>query len=100
VPSDWDPTGTYETDDFTHNLLAVHSQVSRGRPVVAIGASMGGRDILNAHRLGSPALWAGVVLVDVTPLLEIEGALRVVAFMGAQADGFASLKEASATLAR
>jgi pimeloyl-ACP methyl ester carboxylesterase len=97
--SEWDPTGNYDTDDFTHDLLALRSHISPDRRVVAIGASMGGMSLLNAHRLGSPALWAGVVLVDVTPRMEIEGALRVVTFMSAHADGFASLEQASVTLA-
>ncbi|MFN3254394.1 MAG: alpha/beta fold hydrolase [Ilumatobacter sp.] len=48
--SEWDPSGNYETDDLTHDLLAIHTQMSRGRPVVAVGASMGGMTILNAHR--------------------------------------------------
>ncbi|MDW3215469.1 MAG: alpha/beta hydrolase [Ilumatobacteraceae bacterium] len=97
--SEWDPTGNYETDDLTHDLLAIHTQMSRGRPVVAVGASMGGMTILNAHRHAPPDLWAGVVLVDVTPRMEIAGAQRVVAFMAAHPDGFASLQEASDVIA-
>lgn len=97
--SQWDPSGNYETDDLTHDLLAVHTQMSRGRPVVAVGASMGGMTILNAHRHAPPDLWAGVVLVDVTPRMEIAGAQRVVAFMAAHPDGFSSLQEASDVIA-
>ena len=85
--SQWDPSGKYETDVLTHDLLAIHTQMSRGRPVVAVGASMGGMTILNAHRHHSPDLWAGVVLVDVTPRMEIAGAQRVVAFMTAHPNG-------------
>ena len=85
--SQWDPSGKYETDVLTHDLLAIHTQMSRGRPAVAVGASMGGMTILNAHRHHSPDLWAGVVLVDVTPRMEIAGAQRVVAFMTAHPNG-------------
>ena len=97
--SDWDPTGVYETDDLTHDLIAIHEQMSRGRPVVAVGASLGGMTILNAHRHAPPDLWAGVVLVDVTPRMEIAGAKRVVEFMAAHPDGFVSLQEASDVIA-
>ncbi len=97
--SEWDPSGNYDTDDLTHDLLAVHGQISRGRPIVAVGASMGGMTILNAHRHAPPDLWAGVVLVDVTPRMETAGAQRIVAFMAAHPNGFTSLQEASDVIA-
>jgi pimeloyl-ACP methyl ester carboxylesterase len=55
--------------------------------------------ILTAHHLASPELWAGVILVDVTPRMEIAGARRVVQFMGAHPDGFATLQDAAEVIA-
>ncbi len=54
---------------------------------------------LIAHRIAPPRLWAGVVLVDVTPRMEIDGARRVVQFMSAHPDGFATLHDAGDVIA-
>lgn len=97
--SDWDPAGRYAIDDLALDLLHVREQFAEDRPVVAVGASMGGMTILVTHRIAPAALWAGVVLVDVTPRMEIEGARRVVGFMVAHPDGFASLDEAADVIA-
>ena len=60
---------------------------------------MGGLAILNAHRLAPAEIWAGVVLVDVTPRMELQGARRVVRFMAAHPDGFATLQDAGDVIA-
>lgn len=64
-----------------------------------VGASLGGLSIL----MSKPARRAAssVVLVDITPRMEIEGVHRIVSFMHRTAEaGFASLEEASETVAR
>jgi pimeloyl-ACP methyl ester carboxylesterase len=66
---------------------------------VAIGASLGGLTILGTHLLASPDLWDAVVLVDITPRMEMQGARRVVAFMAAHPDGFADLESAAEVIA-
>ena len=55
--------------------------------------------VLGAHRLAPADLWAAVVLVDITPRMEFDGARRVVSFMAAHPDGFASLDEAAGVIA-
>lgn len=49
--------------------------------------------------LAPPDLWQAVVLVDVTPRMEMEGARRVVAFMSAHPEGFDSLESAADVIA-
>jgi pimeloyl-ACP methyl ester carboxylesterase len=93
--SSWDPAGRYDTED----LLAVRERYCGRRPAVAVGASLGGMTILTAHRIAPPRLWAGVVLVDVTPRMELDGARRVVQFMSAHPDGFATLEDAGDVIA-
>ncbi|RUP03343.1 MAG: alpha/beta hydrolase [Mycobacterium sp.] len=97
--SDWDPDGRYDMDRLGSDLLAVRSFADSGRPVAAIGASLGGLTILGTHLLASPELWRAVVLVDVTPRMEMHGARRVVAFMAAHPEGFDSLKSAADVIA-
>lgn len=97
--SDWDPDGRYDLDRLGGDLLAVRSHAAGGHPVVAIGASLGGLTILGTHLLASPDLWDAVVLVDITPRMEMQGARRVVAFMAAHPDGFADLESAAEVIA-
>jgi pimeloyl-ACP methyl ester carboxylesterase len=97
--SDWDPTGEYEMEHLAADLLAIRDRHDGDGPPVVVGASMGGMTILAAHRLAPPELWAGVVLVDVTPRMEPDGARRVVEFMAAHPDGFATLADAADVIA-
>src|SRR3546814_6422650 len=64
------------------------------RPVV-VGASRGGMAALIGigHRAAIDA--RALVLVDVAPRLEFAGATRVLEFMSAHPDGFATLDEAA-----
>ena len=55
--------------------------------------------VLGTHLLTSGASWAAVVLVDVTPRLEFQGARRVVTFMAAHPDGFGTLSDAAEVIA-
>lgn len=97
--SAWDPAGRYDLDVLASDLLAVRAQASSDRPVAVVGASLGGMTVLGAHRLAPADLWAAVVLVDITPRMEFDGARRVVSFMAAHPDGFASLDEAAGVIA-
>ena len=97
--SGWNPTGRLDPDDLADDLLAVREHYCGSRPAIVVGASMGGMTILAAHRVAHRWLWAGVVLVDVTPRMEIDGARRVVQFMAAHPDGFATLHDAGDVIA-
>ena len=95
--SGWDPVGDYSLDAFVEDLLAV--TVSLARPPVAVGASLGGMaSLLCAGEIAPDALRA-IVLVDVAPKTEPEGVERIISFMGANRDGFASVEEAAEAIA-
>lgn len=98
--SDWDPSGRYDVGRFAADLIAVRERFSANRPPAVVGASLGGMTILAAHLLAPPRLWGAVVLVDITPRTEFDGARRVISFMAAHlADGFASLEDAAQVIA-
>jgi pimeloyl-ACP methyl ester carboxylesterase len=97
--SDWDPAGRYDVERLATDLLAVRDHFSANTPPAVVGASLGGMTALGAHLLASGASWAAVILVDVTPRLEFEGARRVVTFMAAHPDGFATLGDAAEVIA-
>jgi pimeloyl-ACP methyl ester carboxylesterase len=97
--SDWDPAGRYDVDRLATDLIAVRDHFSADTPPAVVGASLGGMTILGAHLLASAGLWGAVVLVDVTPRLEFQGARRVVSFMAAHPDGFGTLDDAAEVIA-
>jgi pimeloyl-ACP methyl ester carboxylesterase len=88
--SGWAADGDYSMDALVDDLAAVAATVAR--PPVLIGASMGGLTSLVAAGEGRVSV-RGLVLVDIAPRIEPEGAARIVAFMRAHPQGFASLEE-------
>jgi pimeloyl-ACP methyl ester carboxylesterase len=95
--SDWPASGGYEITDFAGDVIAVVEQLPMAPFVV--GASLGGLAALTAQGLVDGQLYAGVVLVDVTPRLEPVGVERIVGFMAAHPEGFASLDDAARAIA-
>ncbi|MGA9373588.1 MAG: alpha/beta hydrolase [Mycobacterium sp.] len=97
--SDWDPAGRYDFERLATDLITVGNHFSVDRPPAVVGASLGGMTILGAHQLAPTRLWGAVVLVDITPRLELQGARRIVSFMAAHPDGFGSLDDAAEVIA-
>lgn len=97
--SDWDPDGQYDVERLASDLITVRQHYLGDRPPAVVGASLGGMTVLATHVLAPPGLWRAVVLVDVTPRLELRGARRVVSFMAAHPDGFTTLEDAADVIA-
>lgn len=95
--SDRSPTANYSVETLCNDTLQVIYQI--GKPVVLIGASMGGlTGILAAHEAG-PELVTKLVLVDVVPKFEKNGSARIRDFMFGHVDGFESLEQAADAVA-
>ena len=94
--SDWHPQGDYTLDAFVGDLLALTRTLAS--PPVMIGASLGGITSLVAAG-EHPGLVRGLVLVDIVIELEREGADRILAFLAAHRDGFASLEDVADAIA-
>jgi pimeloyl-ACP methyl ester carboxylesterase len=91
--SDRAPDADYSAEVMVEDVLAVIDQI--GRPVILIGASMGGlTGIVAAHKAGQD-LVTKLILVDVVPRFERSGSARVRDFMSNHLDGFGSLEEAA-----
>jgi pimeloyl-ACP methyl ester carboxylesterase len=97
--SSWNAAGRYGIEDFAYDRLAVRERYGGRRPAVALGPSTCRMTILTAHRSAPPRLWGGIVLVDVTSRMELDGARRAVLFMSAHPDGFAILRDAGDVIA-
>jgi len=88
--SDWSPTGSYLLDARAEDLEAVVAGIRQ--PFALVGASLGGATAIHAVARGlNPS---ALILVDIVPEPEAAGLGRIVSFMKAHPDGFASLDEA------
>jgi pimeloyl-ACP methyl ester carboxylesterase len=94
--SEWSPEGDYEFDVFAADADALAR--SFAAPPVLVGASLGGiASLLAVAESRAPA--RALVLVDVATRMEREGVTRIVGFMTARPEGFASLEEAADAVA-
>lgn len=94
--SSWRGAQPYRFECMGEDLAAVAGEVGP-RPIL-VGASMGGLlGIAAQARLGAP--FGAMVLVDVTPRWEAAGVERILDFMRAHPEGFASLAEADDAVA-
>lgn len=99
--SPWDDLGRYHFFDYGQDARAVARALrdETGLAPVAIGASLGGMAALLAQD-AEPGLFAGLVLVDVVPDMNLTGLTKVRDFMRAHLeDGFASVEEAAEAIA-
>ena len=96
--SDWAADGDYTMPALAAAVTAVVREL--GGPVAVVGASLGGMAAMAALALADPPPMAALVLVDIAPRTEAEGVERIVSFMTAHPEGFASLDEAAEHIAR
>ena len=93
--SDWSPDGAYGLDDRVRDLRTIVAELER--PYALVGASLGGATSIHGVAQGlSPA---ALVLVDIVPQPEAEGIGRIISFMRANPEGFATLDEAADAVA-
>jgi pimeloyl-ACP methyl ester carboxylesterase len=95
--SDWDPRGDYGVDAFVADLRGVLARLP-SKPFL-VGASLGGITAMMAEGTSPEPVSRGLVLVDVTPRLEVRGVMRILGFMRARPEGFATLDEAADVIA-
>ncbi|MBV9261905.1 MAG: alpha/beta hydrolase [Pseudolabrys sp.] len=102
--SDWIESGAYSFDDYAADAGTVaRTLVERsGHKPVVIGASLGGiAALLAANNKKKGDAFAALVLVDITPTVDLSGVAKVQGFMRAHArDGFGSIAEAADAVAQ
>jgi pimeloyl-ACP methyl ester carboxylesterase len=104
--SEWVPDAGYAFPDFAADVTTVATAL-KARAVhapIVIGASLGGIAALlaegDAERKKTGPLFSALILVDITPRVDMEGVAKIQAFMGAHAqEGFASIAEAAEAVA-
>lgn len=95
--SQWAEDADYTLDAFAGDIRSV-ARTFRAPPAI-VGASLGGLSALVAEAEADESIASALVLVDVAPRLEPDGVARIVGFMRARPDGFASLDEAADAIA-
>lgn len=95
--SDWSASGEYGLPVLAEDLLAVIATL-RTLPVL-VGASLGGSTGLYAVGNSAQPIARALVMVDVIPRVDPEGAHRVLNFMRSRPDGFATVEEAADAIA-
>ena len=95
--SSWAADGDYAQEAMVRDLDCVIQTLGGKRPVL-VGASMGGG--VSLHALGEDRIDAtALVLVDIAPKIEQDGADRIMDFMHQKPEGFVSLDEVADAIA-
>ena len=104
--SDWsEAPGGYRLERFAADLRAVLAELAPPgapgfqTPPALVGASLGGLTILLAAGESEQPLASAIVLVDIAPRIESDGAQRITKFMTGRPDGYASLEDAADAIA-
>lgn len=99
--SEWVGSGAYTFADYGDDAAEVIRQAAamfHSTPSV-VGASLGGLSALIAETRFGPLL-DSLVLVDITPRMDLDGVAKIQGFMGEHMEeGFASLEEAADAIA-
>jgi pimeloyl-ACP methyl ester carboxylesterase len=105
--SEWIEDGSYVVADFARDAIAVAAEFTKrfGKPPVLTGASLGGMAGMLAEGFAFKEKrapnFAALILVDVTPRFDPDGASKVRDFMRGKAfEGFATIDEAADTVAQ
>jgi pimeloyl-ACP methyl ester carboxylesterase len=104
--SEWVKSGAYAFSDFGADARVIADQLAKrhGTRAAVAGASLGGVASLTAEgaaaKAGEPPLFSALVLVDITPRVDMSGVAKVQGFMRAHAhEGFATVEEAADAVA-
>lgn len=99
--SGWSSDGIYNLTRFAEDQLALAKSFTQ-KPIL-VGASLGGLSAILAEgemTTHGDSLYRAIVLVDITPKMNRQGALNIIKFMNENmSEGFASLDEAAEVIA-
>ena len=98
--SSWSPDGSYRLESFVADLRELLTQLpnvgaANAKLPALIGASLGGVTSLMAVGIAEKPIASALVLVDVVPKMNANGAQRIGDFMRANPEGFATIEAAA-----
>lgn len=95
--SDWAHDGDYSIGSFVEDVRFVARSFDRTPSVV--GASLGGMAALIAQGESAAEVFSALVLVDIAPRIEMDGAARILGFMSEHMQGFDTVECAADAIA-
>lgn len=96
--SDWSSDGQYSVELYAQDLIGVAQEMEQ--PPVVVGASLGGMAAMFAHEHDVQDAFAGIVLVDIAPNMQMDGVAKIMGFMTEHVEqGFADVQEAADAIA-
>lgn len=95
--SEWAPDHDYSIGSFAEDVRRVVQSLNSAPAVV--GASLGGMAALIAEGESDEDLFASLVLVDIAPKIEMDGAARILGFMSEHMQGFETVELAADAIA-
>lgn len=96
--SDWSADGEYHLTNYAEDAAAFVATLDT--PPVLVGASLGGLTGIHLEGRIAPGSIRALVLVDIVPGMNTDGADRILAFMGERVEsGFATLDEVADAVA-
>ena len=105
--SEWVANGAYDFRDFAADVKLVATEITRrsGIKPIVVGASLGGIAALVAEgepkRPNDTSMFSALVLVDITPRVDMIGVNKILGFMRAHAkEGFATIADAAHIVAQ
>ncbi len=97
--SDWSPDGEYSIERFAKDQDIVRQHFDQ--PPALVGASLGGLSAIALQDMTNEDVYSSLILVDITPKMNQEGAMRIMEFMEENMhEGFADLNEAAEVIAQ
>ncbi len=100
--SDWLAEKTYTFEHYSQDVVAIARQIQETYELkpICIGASLGGISAMMAQSLAGQDLLEALVLVDITPRMDINGVAKIQGFMSDKMhDGFESIEQAADAIA-
>jgi len=100
--SEWHRDGLYSFEDYAKDLeaVAVEIRARYGMRPVVVGASLGGLASIIAEGKSDEQILKALILVDVTPKMELGGVSRILNFMADRMrEGFSTIDEAAEVIA-
>ena len=100
--SDWLEDKSYTFDNYAADVATIAVQIRQkyGVKPICIGASLGGISAMLAQSRSERNLLEALILVDITPRMDVNGVAKIQGFMSEKMhDGFSTIEEAADAIA-
>ncbi len=100
--SEWLADKSYTFEHYARDMIVLGREIRKeyGVKPVCVGASLGGISAMMAHSMADQDLLEALVLVDITPRMDLNGVAKIQNFMAAKMhDGFDTVEDVADAIA-